>query len=89
MVVLLVAAFFGGSTSFAVLWPYGALAALLGAQFGATLLALTAGLLLALLRVKAEPKQSAVFGLHCVLANLASRRFAFSTPVASKKLRSF
>ena len=68
MVVLLVAAFFGGSTSFAVLWPYGALAALLGAQFGATLLALTAGLLLALLRAKAVPEQSAAFRLRRVQA---------------------
>jgi hypothetical protein len=34
MIVLMAAALVGGVGSFVVLWPYGALAALLGAQFG-------------------------------------------------------
>ncbi len=63
MILLLDAALVGGVVSFAVLWRYGALAALLGAQLGATFLAFTAGLLLALLSAKAEPKQSAAFRL--------------------------
>lgn len=63
MIVLLAAALVGGLGSFVVLWPYGALAALLGAQFGATFLALMAGLLLALRRAKAERKQGAAFSL--------------------------
>jgi hypothetical protein len=61
MVVLMIAALVCGFMSFVMLWPYGALAALLGAPLGASLLALTAGLLLALLRVKAGRKQSAAF----------------------------
>ncbi len=68
MIVLLAAALVGGVVSFAVLWPHGALAALLGAQLGATFLALTAGLLLAMLRTKAEPKQSEAFRLSRVIA---------------------
>ena len=68
MIVLLAAALVGGLVSFVVLWPYGILTALIGAQLGATLLALTAGLLLALLRAKAEPKQSAAFRLSRVIA---------------------
>jgi hypothetical protein len=68
MIVLLAATLVGGVVSFAVLCPYGALAALLGAQLGATFLALTAGMLLALLGAKTEPKQSAAFGLSRVIA---------------------
>ena len=68
MIVLLAAALAGGLMSFAVLWPYGALAALLGAQLGATFLALTAGLFLALLRAKAELKQGSSFRLSRVVA---------------------
>ncbi len=68
MIVLLVAALVGGVVSLAVLWPYGALTAFLGAQLGATFLALTAGLLLAFLRTKAEPKQSAAYRLSRVVA---------------------
>ncbi len=68
MIVLMAAALLGGSMSFTVLWPYGALAALLGAQLGATFLALTAGLLLALLRSKAQLRQSAVVRLSRVIA---------------------
>jgi hypothetical protein len=68
MIVLLAAALAGGLMSFAVLWPYGALAALLGAQLGATFLALTAGLFLALLRAKAELKQGSAFRLSRVVA---------------------
>ncbi len=64
MIVLLAAALVSGVVSFAVLWPYGAL----GAQLGATFLALTAGLLLALLRTRVEPKQSAAFRLSRVIA---------------------
>ncbi len=68
MIVLLAAALVGGVVSFAVLWPHGALAALVRVQLGATFLALTAGLLLAFLRTKAEPKQSAAFRLSRVVA---------------------
>jgi hypothetical protein len=67
MNVLLAAALVGGVMSFAVLWSYEALAALLGAQLGATSLALTAGLPLTLLGVKAEPKQSAAFRLSRIV----------------------
>ena len=45
MIVLMPAALVGGLGSFGVLWPYGALAALPGAQLGASFLALTAGML--------------------------------------------
>ena len=61
MILLLDAALVGGVVSFAVLWCYGALAALLDAQLSATFLALTASLLPTFLRTKAEPKQSAAF----------------------------
>jgi hypothetical protein len=67
MIVLLAAALVSGVVSFGVLWPYGALAALLGAQLGATFFALTAGLLLALLGAKTEPKQSAAFRLSRIV----------------------
>ncbi len=63
MIVLLVAALIGGLVSFAVLLPYGALTALLGAQLGATLLAFLVCPALAFQRPKAEPKQSAAFKL--------------------------
>ncbi len=63
MIVLLAAALVGGLGSFVVLWPFGALAAFLGAQLGGTFLALMAGLLLAWRRAKAERKQSAAFSL--------------------------
>jgi hypothetical protein len=63
MIVLLAAAFIGGLGSFVALWPYGALAALLSAQFGATFLALIAGPLLASRRGKVEQEQSATFSL--------------------------
>ena len=63
MVVLMTAALVGGFISFVMLWPYGALAAFLGAQLGGTFLALMAGLLLAWRRAKAERKQSAAFSL--------------------------
>jgi hypothetical protein len=59
MIVLMAAALVGGVGSFVVLWPYGAL----GAQFGATSLALMAGLLLASRRAKVEQNQSAAFSL--------------------------
>ena len=61
MIVLLAAALVGGLVSFTALWPYGALAAILGAQLGATFLALAAGLLLASRRVRVEQKQGAPF----------------------------
>jgi hypothetical protein len=54
MVLLLVAALLGGFATFAMLLPYGILVALLGAPFGGSLLCLMAGLLLALLRTRAE-----------------------------------
>jgi hypothetical protein len=54
MALLLVAALLGGFATFAMLLPYGILVALLGAPFGGSLLCLMAGLLLALLRTRAE-----------------------------------
>ncbi len=63
MIVLLAAALSGGLVGFSGLWPYGALAALLGAQLGASLSAVAAGLLLASQRAKGERKQGAAFRL--------------------------
>ena len=63
MIVLMAAALVGGVGSFVVLWPYGAFAALLGAQVGATSLALMAGLLLASRRAKMEQNQSSALSL--------------------------
>ena len=57
MIVLLAAAVVGGVASFTMLWPYGVLTALLGAQLGGTFLLLVAGLLIALQRSKAEQGQ--------------------------------
>jgi hypothetical protein len=54
MVLLLVAALLGGFITFAVLWPYGVLVALVGAPFGGSFLCLMAGLLLALMRTRAK-----------------------------------
>jgi hypothetical protein len=54
MALLLVAALVGGFATFAILLPCGMLIALLGAPFGGSLLCLMAGLLLALLRTRAE-----------------------------------
>jgi hypothetical protein len=70
MIVLLATALIGGLFSFAVLWPYGALTALLGAQIGATLLTIMAGLLLASQRVKTDRKLSAASRL---IASLSER----------------
>jgi hypothetical protein len=63
MIVLLAAALVGGVGSFVALWSYGALAAVVGAQLGASALAAMAGLLLAARRAKRDRKQSAAFGL--------------------------
>jgi hypothetical protein len=57
MILLMVAAWIGGSVTFAVLWPYGALMALLSAPFGGSLAALFAGLWPAILRTTAERKR--------------------------------
>jgi hypothetical protein len=54
MVLLLVAALLGGFITFAMLLPYGILVALVGAPFGRSFLTLMAGILLALLRTRAE-----------------------------------
>jgi hypothetical protein len=54
MVLLLVAALLGGFITFAMLLPYGILTALVAAPFGGSFLTLLAGLLLALLRTRAE-----------------------------------
>lgn len=54
MALLLVAALLGGFVTFAILLPYGILTALVGAPFGGSFLTLLAGLLLALLRTRAE-----------------------------------
>ena len=57
MIVLLAAALLGGLFGFAVLWPYGVLVALVGAQLGATFVMFMAGLLIAFQRAKAERTQ--------------------------------
>jgi hypothetical protein len=57
MILLLAAALGGGVVSFTVLWPYGALIALVGAQLGATFWMFMASLLLALQRAKVERTQ--------------------------------
>jgi hypothetical protein len=57
MIVLLAAALLGGLFSFAVLWPYGALMALVGAQLGATFVVSMAGLFIAFQRARAERTQ--------------------------------
>jgi hypothetical protein len=54
MALFLVAALLGGFVTFAILLPYGILIALVGAPFGGSFLTLMAGLLLALLRTRAE-----------------------------------
>ena len=63
MIALMAAALVGGLGGFTMLWSYGALAAFIGAQLGATVLAVTAGLLLASRRGKVEQKQSAPYRL--------------------------
>jgi hypothetical protein len=60
MIVLMVAALVGGLVTFAMLWPYGVLIALMGAPFGGSLLTLLAGLLLAFLSTRAEQKQDSI-----------------------------
>ena len=57
MIVLSAAALLGGLFSFAVLWTYGALIALVGAQLGATFVMFIVGLLTAFQRAKAERTQ--------------------------------
>ena len=71
MIALLFAAMVGGLLSFIVLWPYGALTALLGAQLGASLLTLTAGLLLASQKVKRSGSRAPRSGS---IASLGERR---------------
>lgn len=61
MKVLFAAALVGGLLGFTLLWPYGALTAVLGAQLGATALAFLMCPVLALRRTKAEQKYSAGF----------------------------
>ncbi len=56
MILLIAAAIVGGPITVALLWPYGLAVALLGAPFGASFLALIAGLLLAGSRAKAKRK---------------------------------
>jgi membrane protein implicated in regulation of membrane protease activity len=57
MILLMVATSIGGAVTVAVLWPFGALTALLSAPFGGSFLALVAGLSLAILRTRVERKQ--------------------------------
>jgi len=47
MIVLILAAIIGGGATLAMLWPWGAVAALAGAPFGGSLAALVASCLLA------------------------------------------
>ncbi len=57
MIALSIAALLGGLFGFALLWPYGALMALVGAQLGATFVVFMTGLLIAFQRAKAERTQ--------------------------------
>lgn len=54
MVLLLAAALLGGSITFAMLSPYGLLIAVAGAPLGGSLATLIAGVILAVLRTRAE-----------------------------------
>ncbi len=63
MIVLLVAALVGGLLGFTVLWPYGAVTAILGAQLGASSLAFLICPVFALRRAKVQRKPSAGFKL--------------------------
>ena len=63
MIVLLAAALLGGLLGFTLLWPYGAVTALLGAQLGASSLAFLICPVLALRRANVGRKQSAGFKL--------------------------
>ncbi len=58
MIFLLVAALLGGVVTFAMLLPYGVLTAFVGAPFGGSFLTFLAGLLLALLRTRAERRDA-------------------------------
>ena len=64
MIVLLMAGLVSGLLSFTVLWPYGALTALIGAQLGATFVVLLVGSILATRGVKQKQKQSAAPTLY-------------------------
>jgi membrane associated rhomboid family serine protease len=59
MIVSLFAALVGGIVTLAGLLPYGALIALISMPFGGSLAALLAGLLLAVLRSRAERRAEA------------------------------
>jgi hypothetical protein len=74
MIVLLAAAFVGGLLGFTVLWPYGAVTALLGAQLGASSLAFLICPVLALRRASVERKQ-------CAGIKLASRAWTRAGPI--------
>ena len=63
MIVLLAAALSGGLLGLTLLWPYGAVTAILGAQLGASSLAFLICPVLALRRAKVERKSSAGFKL--------------------------
>ena len=63
MIVLLAAALVGGLLGFTLLWPFGAVTAILGAQLGASSLAFLICPVLALRRAKVQRKQSAGFKL--------------------------
>jgi hypothetical protein len=62
MVVLIVAAILGGLSTFALLFPYGALAAFIGAPFGGSFLALVVGMLMAFRSARAERRQEQSHG---------------------------
>ena len=63
MIVLLAAALVGGLLGFTLLWPFGAVTAILGAQLGASSLAFLMCPALALRRANVERKHSAGFKL--------------------------
>jgi hypothetical protein len=63
MIVLLAAALLGGLLGFTLLWSYGAVTALLGAQLGASSLAFLICPVLALRKANVGRKQSVGFKL--------------------------
>jgi hypothetical protein len=63
MIVLLAAALLGSLLGFTLLWPYGAVTALLGAQLGASSLAFLICPVLALRKASVERKRSVGFKL--------------------------
>lgn len=74
MIVIVVAALFGGASTFAALLSYGITAALLGAPLGGSLAALVAGILIATSRTSAKSSPATVNWASSADAPLLTRR---------------